>query len=178
MNFRRFRTKEVLNRLPKKIGVICDIGCGERAEFLFKLNNRIERAIGIDRKVVELPLGAMGISQDLNKYPEIDLNIKFDYVTMLAVLEHLENPERILKEAYKILKPDGKIIITTPTKRARFVLETLAFLKIIPSVKEHKQYFTRKGLRLLLLNTGFTNIKHNYFSLGFNQIIIGDKNGN
>ena len=41
-------------------------------------------------------------------------NGSYDMVLMTEVLEHLEKPVEVLKEAYRILKPGGEIIITMP----------------------------------------------------------------
>jgi len=50
---------------------------------------------------------------DLNK--EINLpNRKANLVIMTEVLEHLKNSQQALCEIYRILKPKGKLILTTP----------------------------------------------------------------
>ena len=38
----------------------------------------------------------------------------FDVVTMCEILEHLDEPERVVAEAMSLLKPGGRFIITTP----------------------------------------------------------------
>lgn len=38
----------------------------------------------------------------------------FDIVILAEVIEHLENPIEVLNECYRVLKNDGKIIITIP----------------------------------------------------------------
>lgn len=42
----------------------------------------------------------------------------FDVITMFDVIEHLESPYNALKEIYRILKANGKLIITTPNLNA------------------------------------------------------------
>jgi len=41
-------------------------------------------------------------------------NEQFDIVLMAEVLEHLENPSKVLQESYRITKVSGKIIATMP----------------------------------------------------------------
>ena len=42
-------------------------------------------------------------------------NNKFDIVFSKSVIEHLKNPNNIIKEALRVLKPGGKIILLTPS---------------------------------------------------------------
>ena len=53
-------------------------------------------------------------------------NESFDIVTMLAVLEHLSYPEDILKEINRILRKDGRLVLTVPSKIAKPILEFMA----------------------------------------------------
>lgn len=39
---------------------------------------------------------------------------KYDFIVCADVLEHLKNPERILKQAHQILKPNGKLLASVP----------------------------------------------------------------
>jgi len=43
-------------------------------------------------------------------------NKKFDSIVAGELIEHLKNPEKFIKEANRILKKNGKLIITTPNK--------------------------------------------------------------
>ena len=45
---------------------------------------------------------------------EINENIFFDLIIASDVIEHIENDDNIIKFLYKILKVDGKILITVP----------------------------------------------------------------
>ena len=38
----------------------------------------------------------------------------YDFVTCCETLEHVDDPELIVKEAYRLLKDDGRLIVTTP----------------------------------------------------------------
>jgi len=63
---------------------------------------------------------------------------------MLAVLEHLERPIKITKEIERILKQNGKLILTVPGRNAKPVLEFLAnTMKIFSEdeINAHKKYY-------------------------------------
>lgn len=40
----------------------------------------------------------------------------FDIVTCMEVIEHVENPERVLEELHRVLKPNGLLLLSTPNK--------------------------------------------------------------
>jgi 2-polyprenyl-3-methyl-5-hydroxy-6-metoxy-1,4-benzoquinol methylase len=112
---------------------------------------------------------------DLDNHSTLSQEKKFDCVLMIALLEHLENPEGLLKEIKKILKKNGTVIITTPTPLAKPILELLSFkLKLISetAIREHKHYFSKREIVSLLKKLGFSEVNHRFFEIGFNQIVI------
>jgi 2-polyprenyl-3-methyl-5-hydroxy-6-metoxy-1,4-benzoquinol methylase len=94
------------------------------------------------------------------------------------VLEHLENPERVLSECNRILKKDGKIIITTPAPVSKPILEFLSFkLHIVNPVeiKDHKHYFPKLELKLIMEKCCFANVHVKSFEFGLNNFAVGYK---
>lgn len=55
----------------------------------------------------------------------------FDMAVMREVLEHLQNPKATLQETFRILKPGGYLLITTPTK---LMTDVWKFTAIIPTI--------------------------------------------
>jgi 2-polyprenyl-3-methyl-5-hydroxy-6-metoxy-1,4-benzoquinol methylase len=77
----------------------------------------------------------------------------FDVVTLIDVIEHVEDPQKQMKEVKRILKPNGHIIVVTPN------LESL-WSKILKSnwtnlKEEHIFYFTPSSLKFLIKKSGF-----------------------
>ncbi|MCK0107695.1 class I SAM-dependent methyltransferase [Flavobacteriaceae bacterium S0825] len=101
---------------------------------------------------------------------------KWDTITSLAVIEHIEYEEvfEIHQKFKTLLKPKGRIFLTTPTKIAKPVLELLAFLNVIDktNIGEHKHYWNKKEIYYLAEKTGFTVSKYRKFQFGFNQFAI------
>lgn len=65
----------------------------------------------------QLPDQVRWIQTDLN-YP-IDLpDNSFDLIVSTEVIEHLENPRAIFREFYRLLRPNGKLIVTTPNQES------------------------------------------------------------
>jgi cyclopropane fatty-acyl-phospholipid synthase-like methyltransferase len=77
-------------------------------------------------------------------------DISSDTIVCLAVIEHIEFNEvfNIFNEFKKILKEDGKIILTTPTKIAKPMLESLAYIGMLDkdNIEEHKYYWDKNEI--------------------------------
>ncbi len=92
-------------------GKLLDIGCGIKP-YKGILSQYIDIHVGLDH------------SDTLHKMTEVDLvgtaydipaeSDSFDTVICTDVLEHLEEPQLAIAEAYRVLKPGGNAIYTTP----------------------------------------------------------------
>ena len=51
-------------------------------------------------------------------FEEIDINEKYETILALHVLEHVDEPVRVLNHIKKILKPNGRIIIEVPNSES------------------------------------------------------------
>jgi len=78
----------------------------------------------------------------------------FDVVTASEVLEHVPDPQRVLQEIVRVLRPGGLLWMTTP--HARGVSSYLLGLKwSIVSPPEHLQLFSALGVKKMLDENGF-----------------------
>lgn len=85
---------------------------------------------------------------------------RYDFIVFADVLEHLRNPAQILSDARKLLKTDGRIIISLPNiAYAGVIADLLAgqFNYTEEGILDqtHVQFFTRKSLHQLLCKCGF-----------------------
>ena len=89
----------------------------------------------------------------------------------------MEYPQEIINELHRILKDNGKIIMTTPTNPAKPILETLAFFNLVDRdhIEDHKNYFSKNDLDRMLKKANFNKIKLKYFELGFNILTVASK---
>lgn len=169
---RRMRFRQVMPQIP--VGArLLDVGCGHSALFLKAAADRIESGMGVDFKVE--PLRWRNIQTLQLKLTDVlpFAEASFDVVTMLAVLEHIEQEKAILQEIHRVLKPGGKLVLTVPSVWAQPVLEFLSYrLKLVDEqeIRDHKRYYTRARLEAVLIQaTGFHGFRHRYFQLGMNN---------
>ncbi len=104
------------------------------------------------------------------------IGMKFDTIVALAIIEHLSVEEvyAVFEKFKGTLNPQGHLFLTTPTKIAKPILDTLAFLHLVDreNIKEHKHYWSQKELVNLATQTGFTIKKYKHFQFGFNQYAL------
>ena len=60
---------------------------------------------------------AKRVYHDLNKFPYPFEDSSIDKVFIIHTLEHLEYPLKVLQEIYRILKPNGEVVIVIPNPR-------------------------------------------------------------
>jgi ubiquinone/menaquinone biosynthesis C-methylase UbiE len=183
---RWMRLRRVISQIPPNATVL-DVGCGHRIAFLKTISHRIQQGYGVDFKVKDqqfdnIEVRELTFSDSLgsggtHRLPFDDNSM--DVVTMLAVLEHIEAEEAVLREIRRVLKPQGKLLLTVPSVWAQPVLEFLSYrLHIVDEaeIRDHKRYYDRRRLhRVLVGQTGFANFKHNYFQCFMNNFCMVSK---
>ena len=174
---RKIRIGKIKKYVPKKC-ILCDIGCGFNAKFLLDISDYVSEGYGFDKKIDNKWINNIHI-QNAEITGNIPLEDEFcDCVTLLAVLEHLNNSTKVLSECYRILKFGGILILTTPSPFSKPILEFLSFkLKIVSPVEiaDHKHYYSKKELVKILRDIGFNNIDVHSFEFGLNNLAVAFK---
>ena len=157
--------KEIKKNSPL---VLVDLGCGPKKRFYYFAKKRkviFKKYVGIDQLINHTIKDSISLPDNYA-----------DYVVAFAFIEHLNNPKKIVKEAIRVVKKGGKIIITAPSYLSEFPLEILARINFISKkeVKEHKNYFNKDSLFKLLPKKKI-NIYHRYFELGLNNFLVIEK---
>ena len=157
--------EEAIYKILQKENVhrVLDVGCGLGKVPVYLAKKGLN-VIGIDvsPRLIKLAKkksikNKVNVQFKLTELGNFKVRKKFDAVMFAGVLEHIEDEERLMREAKRLLKKNGKIVITDmPTFN----------LLYHPRDKRigHVRRYTKKLIRKKLENQGYTNIKLSYYN--------------
>lgn len=163
---RRQILKQSINR--KRNLKILDIGCGT-GETLTFLKNYLDspKLYGIDSSPTAIKFAQSRGHCNISKVDAKKLNFKdstFDYILLLDVIEHIKDDISVLIEANRVLKNNGKIIITAPA------------LKFIWSKHDtsqgHYRRYVRRRIRKISLKANLKIKRISYFNFFLSPTVI------
>lgn len=137
---------------------ILDIGCGAGATL--RELARLGEAVGLDTEptAVEAARRRSGCDVRLGSLPA-DLPFEpasFHVVTLLDVLEHIEDDAASLRAIHAVLKPGGLLLCTVPAYRFLWSEHDV--------LNQHKRRYTRGELRARMEEAGFRVSKLTYYN--------------
>ena len=150
----------IFSMLRKKSGKALDLGCGT-GNYTLELKKRGFDVVGIDasEKMVEIARskGLNCIKGDAYALPFPDRS--FDLVMSVTMFEFIHEPERVVEEIKRVLKPGGEVIIGTMNGRsAWFAFKRLKSL-FVETAYRYARFYTPGELESLLLNAGFREVE-------------------
>ena len=103
---------------------LLDLGCGT-GEFLFVMQNLGYEVYGVDfnQKAINVAKNYLGIE---NVYPDDVINFlenqkeRYDVITAFEIIEHLDNPKKLLELVHRALKPGGYFAFSVPNRERYF----------------------------------------------------------
>jgi len=182
----KLRMRKVLEHIPSN-GLHLDVGTG-RGDGTYLVSQK-KKTVGIDFGLKSLKIAAKK-NHNLIQADACNLPFKsdiFESVTCLDVLEHIPGAEKAIGEIYRVLKPDGCLILQTPSveityiKRIGIILD-LPFRmikRILGRYHEDRRYpqpydkeIPIKKIRDILLSSGFTIKKEKIVNYWHPSLII------
>ncbi|MBI3165292.1 MAG: class I SAM-dependent methyltransferase [Chloroflexi bacterium] len=174
------RAQKANKLIPPQLrnGRILDIGCGTYPYFL--AHTSFAEKFAID----QIPLSQQTAAELKIESFTLDLEVKprlpfdddfFEAVTLLAVVEHLDpgHMAALFKEIYRVLKPGGEVILTTPAAWSDGLLKFMARINLVSAeeIHEHAYAYTLPLLGWYFGQAGFemTKINFGYFEFMLNM---------
>lgn len=152
----RARTNIVKSQILKyksEIERFLDIGCGS-GFFMSKMINSADNIYGvepIEYKYIKSQNIEKGTAEELPYMSNF-----FDVVTILDVLEHLNNPHIAVSEIHRVLKKDGICLITVPALNWLYSKHD--------KENGHVKRYNMKDLKRLIDNEKFEILSCSYFN--------------
>ncbi len=200
----RYWRRAVCRHLPKKQRIKlldCASGTGDQLISLLKNCPNIYDAVGIDPASEMLAIAAKKLTPFAHKSKVITASAEhlpfpdemFDAVTISFGIRNVASVEQSLKEIYRTLAPQGRLIIlefSHPKFKIVRMLHRFYLNRIVPFVGkrlsgngEAYSYLSKtietfpqgKGLEALIQNAGFSNVQIKPLSLGIVSLYIGEK---
>jgi len=181
-----FRAQRANKLIPSALrdGRILDIGCGSYPYFL--AHTSFAEKFAID----QIPLPQQTAAELRIESFTLDLEIKprlpfqdnfFEAVTLLAVVEHLDpaHMAALFKEIYRVIKPSGQVILTTPAAWSDGLLKFMARINLVSAeeIHEHAYAYTLPLLGWYFGQAGFemTKTQFGYFEFMLNMWATAQK---
>jgi 2-polyprenyl-3-methyl-5-hydroxy-6-metoxy-1,4-benzoquinol methylase len=177
--FRAWRIRKIAGYV-RSGSRVCDIGCGDGSLFN-TYSDRIVRGVGLDPTLVRSSTGDR-FRFIAGPFPSAARAIdeRFDLITALAVLEHVEADElpSWTSEFERLLQPGGFLVATVPSPAVDGILGVLARWRLIAgmSLDEHHGFETSR-LPSLLSSEHIRLAAHERFELGLNNLFVFKKDG-
>tara|TARA_B100000579_G_scaffold432024_1_gene448111 strand:+ start:1299 stop:2222 length:924 start_codon:yes stop_codon:yes gene_type:complete len=111
-------TKYLLENNKKNEGIICDIS---------------QQSLNLTKRVINYKKHKSNIKFIKKDFFKFNNKDKFDFIILGEVIEHVKKPKKFLNKAKKLLKPDGKIFISTCSNCAQ--VDHLYHFKNIRKIK-------------------------------------------
>jgi ubiquinone/menaquinone biosynthesis C-methylase UbiE len=147
--------KHLKKRLPNYKGKVLDIGCGN-SPFKFLLDKSKAGYTGIDiENATKFDYyNPNKVIFDGENIPFADES--FDNIISTEVLEHIENPEKIISEMHRVLKQGGEAIITIPWS-ARVHFEPYDYCRYTP-FKLEKLFSNFQSVKIFSRGTDINSV--------------------
>lgn len=152
---------EELKQLGIKKGNILDIGCAY-GYFLKECEKNRFSTFGVDISSYAIKIAEKNCSGKLRVLDVDNHNLPFksslfDAVTLFDVLEHLENPYKLLREVFRVLKRGGIVYIHFPVIKRAITDKTHKTFLTIPTLKKVLSFFPCKVIKIGEEGGNFSN---------------------
>lgn len=165
--------KKLISASLKNDSTILDIGChdAELGKYLYT-EKKYKKYVGVDLNLSVLNSSKISHLQVM----QVDLengqlpfrNATFDLVLIMEVLEHVRSPIKLVQETMRVLRDDGKVLISLPNEyniltRLRIMINGSIDEHALKDVDKHLHFPTLRQ-SIQFIKDHFTVIKMQYWS--------------
>ena len=140
-------------------GSLLDIGAGD-GTFIAQAANRGWKCIGVDPAASQdahSQMSGTGTCRLIKgTLSDLDPAQQFDAITFWDVIEHLDDPENVLRAAVPFLKEDGVLIIETGNYQS--IGRIMSGPDWWAYAADHRWYFAPPNVRQLLIRVGLGHV--------------------
>lgn len=141
-------------------GALLDVGAGQ-GHFVERLKQKNFKLFAVDLMYSRVE-GVEWFVQDLNRLLQFK-DEKFNVVTCVEVLEHIENPRKLIREMYRVLKPGGILVASTPNNQSWRSILSYIF-------REHFVAFTNSSYPAHITAMNKTDLSRMCDEAGFSKV--------
>ncbi len=171
----RWRMQVAARWIPKGSRVL-DIGC-HQGEFLLWMGGKIAPSVGYDPLYEKNsnPGEHQFFAHNFQEGLPLD-DRSFDAIVLLATIEHIPEKSVMAREAARLLRAGGRVIITVPSPLVDKILDLLLLLRIVDgmSLEEHHGFLPNE-LPDIFIPEGFRLGKKQKFQFGLNNLYVFEK---
>lgn len=139
-------------------------GAGEFSALARQRGYEVTLVDGDARNIAKVAsLGIHGVLADFNHLPLDFGDATFDGVSMLEIVEHIPQAERLVEEAFRLVKPGGLLLLSTPNAVWWRERVRILFGHQPEAEGYHYRFFNVAGSLALCENAGFA-VRHVEFS--------------
>lgn len=145
ININKTKSSKKSNKTETKNRTALDVGCREGIQSKW-LERKGYKVTSIDVEKVYEKCKVVNIENGL-PFP----NESFDLIWCSEVIEHLYKPKEVISEFRRVLKPNGRMVLTTPNSYF-LLMRFIHFFGITPRElqnPDHKQFFNERHIRQL-----------------------------
>ena len=168
---------DLLNRIPLSAQNVLEIGCGQgKLGAAFKGRQPLCKYFGIELMPNEAQIAATNLDGvvcanieldhqlPMQFLAQINTNVLFDALVLGDVLEHLQNPWKLLREAHQWMAPNSTCIICIPNVGHWSVVQQLLMGRFDYAEsglldKTHLRFFTLETATDMLRQAGWTVVE-------------------
>ena len=155
---------DIVDSLPRPVGSVLDVGCGSGGVGAGLRRAGASRLTGIEVVAEQAELARAGydhvVAAPVEEALE-QLEGPFDTILCLDVLEHLVDPEQVLRDLHGVAAPGARLQVSLPNARHVSLVKDLVFKGTFGYTdwghrdRTHLRWFTRRDIVEAMERTGW-----------------------